>query len=421
MIIADRTDRSDAMISRLEAELEERNAFIQGTIGGAQDKDRDLTDNEVELIRSAKSRVDSVKNQLDTLYESRSATMGARQRAIDVQRELNRLRTEVDNGPIEYRSSGAYLVDYIAGSNGSRDAMERLTTFTRAAAHQKTSDNLGVVPDPIIGDVINFIDAARPAVTFLGPRDMPSATWYRPRVTQSTTVGVQGSAGAAADEKAELLSQKMTITRLTGNAKTYGGYVNVSRQNIDFSSPAMLDVVIQDLSAQYAIQTEAALGTLIQTQANNVELTTAVSPAVPTAADLVAALWTAVANVYAAVKGTGRVVLVVPPSRLGNWGSVFSPVNPTNAQSTGFAAGDFGSGLVGNVSGIPVICSPGYPTVANHYGSVVSSAAIEVYEQRVGALQVTEPSVLGVQVAYAGYFTPLLIETAGVQRIVNLA
>jgi hypothetical protein len=59
--------------------------------------------------------------------------------------------------------------------------------------------------------------------------------------------------------------------------------------------------------------------------------------------------------------------------------------------------------------------------VANHYGSVVSTAAIEVYEQRVGALQVTEPSVLGVQVAYAGYFTPMLIETAGVQRIVNLA
>ena len=68
-----------------------------------------------------------------------------------------------------------------------------------------------------------------------------------------------------------------------------------------------------------------------------------------------------------------------------------------------------------------MICSPGYPTVANHYGSLVSTAAIEVYEQRVGALQVTEPSVLGVQVAYAGYFTPMLIETAGVQRIVNLA
>jgi hypothetical protein len=75
---------------------------------------------------------------------------------------------------------------------------------------------------------------------------------------------------------------------------------------------------------------------------------------------------------------------------------------------------------MGSISGIPVICSPSYPVVTNHFGAVISTAAVEVYEQRVGALQVTEPSVLGVQVAYAGYFTPMLIETAGVQRIVNL-
>ena len=35
---------------------------------------------------------------------------------------------------------------------------------------------------------------------------------------------------------------------------------------------------------------------------------------------------------------------------------------------------------------------------------VLSTAAAEVYEDRIGALQVVEPSVLGVQVAYAGYF-----------------
>jgi hypothetical protein len=43
-----------------------------------------------------------------------------------------------------------------------------------------------------------------------------------------------------------------------------------------------------------------------------------------------------------------------------------------------------------------------------------STAAIEAYEQRVGALQAIEPSVLGTQVAYAGYFTPLTIEDGGI-------
>lgn len=416
---ADLRDPTDAMIARLEAELEERNAFNNGLIGAAQDAGRDLTDNDSELIRTSKGRIDNINTQLDTLRETRSTTIAARERARDLSKEMAKLRREVDSGPVEYRSTGEYLVDYIAGSIGSREAMERLNLYTRAAAHQKTSDNLGVVPDPITGPLINFIDASRPAVNWLGPQNLPSATWYRPKVTQRTLVGAQGSAGAAADEKAELVSQKMTITRLTGNAVTYGGYVNVSRQDIDFAQPSMLDVVVNDLAQQYAIQTEAVLGTLIQSQANNVEVAGAAGS--ETAAALAAALWTAAAAVYTAVKGAGRVALIVPPSRLGLWGQLFAPINPQNAQSTGFQAGDFGTGIIGNISGIPVICSPGYPTVANHLGSVVSSAAVEVYEQRVGALQVTEPSVLGVQVAYAGYFTPMLIETAGVQRIVNLA
>ena len=100
----------------------------------------------------------------------------------------------------------------------------------------------------------------------------------------------------------------MTITRLTGNAVTYGGYVNVSRQNIDFSSPSMMDAIINDLAAQYAIQTEAALGTQIQAIANNVELAPVAVGNTPSAAELVAGLWTAAGTIYNAVKGQGQAV-----------------------------------------------------------------------------------------------------------------
>jgi HK97 family phage major capsid protein len=413
----DRTDRSDAMIARLEAELEERNAFIQGTIGGAQDKDRDLSENEVELIRSAKSRVDNVKSQLDTLYDSRQATLGARERAIQVQREMNLLRRQQDNGPVTYESAGAYLFDTYSATLGNRDASERLDVFHRAAAHQKTSDNLGVVPDPIVGQVVNFIDAARPLVSFDGPLPLPAATWYRPKVTQHTTVGKQGSAGAAADEKSELVSQKMTITRVTGNAVTYGGYVNVSRQNMDLSAQ-VFDIVVNDLAAQYAIQTEAALGTVLAASANTIEIAGTGSAAF-TQANLTAALWTGAANLYTATKGAGRICLGVAPDQIGNWGSVFNPVNPQNAQSTGFSASGFGQGILGYVSGIPVIVSAGLP--AGTIGVLFSTAAVECYEQRVGQLQVVEPSVLGVQVAYAGYFTPMVVESAGIQKLINAA
>jgi HK97 family phage major capsid protein len=412
---------NDAMIRRLESELEERNAFVQGTIANAQDGERDLNDTEKTSLAEARNRMGSIKDQLVELEATADIARDVAQRAKQLDHEITKARRSGDGDPIEYRSSGHYLTDYIAGATGSKSAMERLEVYTRAAAHQKTSDNLGVIPDPIMGEVLNFIDAARPIVGLLGPRDMPSATWYRPKVTQHVTVGVQGSAGAAADEKAELSSQKMTITRLTGNAVTYGGYVNVSRQNIDFSSPQMFDAIVNDLAAQYAIQTEAALGVALIAGTNNVELTTA-SGGTPTAAELTTALWTAVGNVYAATKGQGRVVMVVQPAKLGNWGSLFAPVNPQNAQSTGFNAADFGQGLIGAVSGIPVYVSSGLVSApATTFGIVMSTAAVEVYEQRVGALQVTEPSVLGVQVAYAGYFTPMTVEAGGVQEIVNLA
>ncbi|MQB01868.1 MAG: phage major capsid protein [Actinobacteria bacterium] len=401
-------ERSDAMITRLESELEERNAFIQGTIAAAQDADRDLSDNETELIVSARSRVDAVQSQLDTLHDTRTSMTKARERAQQVQRELSRMRNEVDNGPVEYRSAGAYALDMYRSALGHRDASERLEVFHRAADHQKTGDSEGVIPDPVIGEVINFIDAARPIVGAFGPRPMPSATWHRPRVTQHASVAAQGTAGGAGDEKLELVSQKMTISRLTAEAVTYGGYVNVSRQSIDFSQPQVLDLIINDLAAQYAIETEAATAAALATTG-----TTAVGygTGTPTPEVVAAALWEAAAVAYTAVRGQGRLVLAVAPDVLGTFGPLFAPVNPQNAQGSGFSAGQFGQGGMGGISGISTVMSSG---LASGEAFVFSTAALEVYEQRVGSLQVVEPSVLGVQVAYAGYFTPLTIEDGGI-------
>jgi hypothetical protein len=348
-----------------------------------------------------------------------SAT-GARDKIRVISEEIQTMRRNVDQGAIEYRSAGAYILDVYAAGIGDRPAKERLDLFLRTAAHQKTADNLGIIPDPIIGPVLNFIDAARPLVTFDGPQNLPSATFYRPKVTQHTTVAKQGSAGAAADEKAELSSQKMLITRLTGTAITYGGYVNVSRQNLDFSNPQAMDAVINDLAAQYAIATEAAFGAALIASANTIELAPVATGTNPSATEATAALWAAVAAVYTAVKGQGRVALAVSPGKLSAWASLFAPVNPTNAQSTGFNAGDFGQGVIGQISGIPVIMSAGIAGAATDFGVVFSTAAIEAYEQRIGSLQAVEPSVLGVQVAYAGYFTPLVVETGGIQRITNV-
>lgn len=402
-------NHSDAMVSRLEKEIEERNSFIEGTVANAQDAERDLTDNETELISEARKRIEAAENQLETLDAARDSARKARSRAADLQKAMAEMRHEVDSGPVEYRSAGDYALDAYKSALGDREASQRLEFFHRAADHQKTSDNLGVIPDPIVGGVVNFIDAARPMVQAVGPQPLPSNTWHRPKVTQNTSVAVQGAAGAAGDEKAELVSQKMTISRLSANAVTYGGYVNVSRQNIDFSNGQIMNIIINDLAAQYAIQTEAAFGTeLDASTATAVGYGTAGNE---TAATVRGALWAAVADIYAVTKGQGRLVLAVAPDRLETFGPLFPPIFGVTEDGEGLRAGNFGSGGVGGISGIQTVMSAG---LATGKAFLFSTAAIEAFEQRVGTLQVTEPSVMGVQVAYAGYFTPLTIDDGGI-------
>jgi hypothetical protein len=47
---------------------------------------------------------------------------------------------------------------------------------------------------------------------------------------------------------------------------------------------------------------------------------------------------------------------------------------------------------------------------------VTARSNVELYEQRIGTLSVTEPSVLGMQVAYAGYFSAYIPKLAGVVK-----
>lgn len=394
---------SDAQIARLEKEIEERNAFIEGTTANAQDAERDLTANEMELITEARKRIEVVEEQLEVLDSARETQQRARKRADDLQRAMAEMRVEVDKGKVEYRSAGEWLRDVYHSERGDRDARLRLEMATRAADHIKTSDVAGVIPEPIVGDLINFIDATRPIVNALGTSPITSATWLRPVVSQHTAVAAQGAAGAAADEKSELTSQKMTITDLTGTAVTYGGYVNVSRQTIDFGPGS--DFVVEDLAAQYAILTEGVVADELAATA-----TTAVGYGTAgneTAESVAAAIWEAVGTVYDVTKGRGRLLLAVAPDTLGVFGPLFAPVSPRDSQSPGFNAGDFGQGMMGNISGVDVVMSAG---LDSGEAFLFSTAAIELFEQRVGSLSVQEPSVLGMQVAYAGYFDALTID-----------
>jgi HK97 family phage major capsid protein len=394
---------TEQLLTRLAGEIEEKQKFIDGVVEAAEKDGRDLSTQEMEFVTRSRDRMGELHTQLEPLKELQRISDDSR-RSLDDLARITGDRNGDKPTEVKFRSAGEYVLERWRAGIGSREAVERLDLFHRAAAHQTTPDNPGLLPEQILGPVVSFVDAARPLVTALGPRQLPSGSWARPTVTQHTQVGEQTA------EKTELVSRKMIIGKIPVAAVTYGGYVNVSRQNIDWTQPAVMDIVINDLAAQYALETENAAADDFTAAA----AAGPVLPATPTAADVAAAVWTAAGQVYAATKGQGRLVLACSPDMLGLIGPLFAPVNPQNAQSTGFQAGQFGQGAMGAISGIAVVVSAGL-----NAGTilVLSTAAAEVYEDRIGSLQVVEPSVLGVQVAYAGYFADIVIAAAGIVKI----
>jgi HK97 family phage major capsid protein len=393
------------MVSRLQAEIEERSGFQNQLIEGAQSAGRDLNAQEMELYQRAADRITACADQLGPLQDGVRIATESAARSREIAQAYQSARDTREQVTVEYRSAGEYIVDRWQAGAGLQEARTRMAIYERAAAHQTTADNLGLIPNPIVAPVINFIDQARPIVNALGPKAVPGGQFNRPRITQHTDVAAQTA------EKTELVSRKMLITSLPVSMETYGGYVNVSRQNIDWSVPQIMDIVVADLAGQYAIETEQVTATALEGAASSQVPSL---PAAPTADEVSAAIWAAAGTAYAATSGAGSLLLAVAPDMMGAIGPLFPPVNATNSQSSGFTAGAFGSGPQGSISGIAVVMS-----AALSAGTVlmINTACAEVYEQRIGTLSVTEPSVLGVQVAYAGYFAPLIVHSAGIIRL----
>lgn len=392
------------MIARLERELDERTTFVDGLIGDAEVKQRDLTPQEMELIGSARTRVGELEAQLDPLRDTARIARDSRARAARLSDQIQLARNGVHVGDVHYRSAGEYIADVYTSSMGGDEARTRLEVFQRAAAHQTTADNPGLLPESIVEPVLNLVDNSRPLVTAIGPTDLGTGSWAYAKVTQHTLVGTQSA------EKAELPSRKMTITKTSITAPTMGGYVNVSKQDISRTSPQILDMVIDDLASEYAIETEEAAAAALLAGAT---AGTALD-ATPTAAEVAAALWAAAATAYSNVRGGGRLLLAVAPSDMALFGPIFAPVNPSNGFSTGFNAGEFGSGVMGAISGIAVIMTP---ALAGGQALVINTRGVRLYEMRYGALQVNEPSVWGVQVGYAGDFQTVIMQTGSIVSI----
>jgi HK97 family phage major capsid protein len=398
----------NAVLQILLSQRDEQIAVMDQVLNQVAERDsQDLVPAERELLDRARGRITELDAQIEPLeaYDKLAAAHTAGGPTPRDRVPAQPRRADNDSAP-EYRSAGAYLVDLLRArgimDRGQVDTAAAGRIQARVVADQKTTDTTGILPTPIVGGVVNLIDANRPLITSLGGAralaGIPGSTFTRPKITQHSLVGVQ------AGEKTQLPSQKMTIAPVSFTKATYGGTVDISRQDIDWTAPAAWDILVRDLANVYAFQTETAVAAAFKTAATHA----AVVVATNTLADWTKALYLAAADSYAnAFMMPDRIWCSLDVwAALGALVDVGRVVFPADAAVGGDSAapGDAGGSSLasfrGDILGLPRIVVPTFPAGTCIVGP---SALYEVYEEVIGLLSVIEPSILGVQVAYGGY------------------
>jgi HK97 family phage major capsid protein len=396
----------NAVLERLREQRAEQLASMDAVL--SQVEGRDLVDAERSLLEAARQRIAEIDAQIEpleafeTLRAQHVERTGDLPRPGDIPAQPRRMDGPTRDFP--YPTPGAYLADMCraagclpGGQYGEPDtqAAQRVGQ-ARAVANQTTSDTPGILPTPIVGTVVSLIDSNRPLVSSLGGAkplgNIPGTSFTRPKIATHVLVGAQTA------EKTQLPSRQMTINSIPFTKTTRGGTVNISRQDIDWTSPAAWDILVKDLADVYAIDSETTIATAFGTAATGAP----VAVAGDLLADWSTALYTAAAQSYSAgLRMPDRIWCSLDVwAALGSLVDVARIVMPRDGNNDTAAGSSSLANFGGDVLGLPRIV---VPTLAAGTCIVGPSSLYEAYEEVIGLLSVVEPSILGVEVAYGGY------------------
>jgi HK97 family phage major capsid protein len=392
---------ANAVLERLRAQRAEQIAVMDRVLEQVGDE-RDLVDAEQNLLVAARERIKEIDAQIAPLEEYEAISAAHRETQATLPRPAAPAPRQLavnERAPV-YATPGAFVVDYLRAhgimDRGVRDD-QAYARVTRAVSDQTTADTPGILPTMIVGGVVNLIDANRPLITSLGGAralgGIPGLTFSRPKVTQHTLVGPQPG------EKQQLPSRQMKIDPVTFTKGTYGGTVDISRQDIDWTSPAAWDILVRDLADQYAIETETVVAAAFKTGATG----TAQTVATDDLKGWVAALYQAAAASYqAGQRMPDRIWCSLDVwAELGSLVDVARVILPQDRVSEMGAPGTSTlASFAGDVLGLPRIVVPTFPAGTLIVGN---SQLFEAYEEVIGLLSVIQPSILGVEVAFGGY------------------
>ena len=262
----------------------------------------------------------------------------------------------------------------------------------------------GLLPEPFLDGVWDTQYAQRPLCDAVGVRTMPAGgeTFYRRYVSGHTSAAAQAAEGDA------LASSAYNVAKLQIDKKLYGGYVNVSAQSADFSDPALVQQILNDMVRQYSRATDAALATKIS--ADSVTAGTVFTAGTTNGDEILAALYDGAKQMFES-EGVMPTHLFVSPDNWAGFGKAVTPggdwvfpfLNPSNA------AGQMGgiTTFAGNPLGIALVVSANFSSEAY----LAYAPAIEVYEDRtnLGGVRVDNPSTATTTLGVWGYFSPAVI------------
>ena len=296
--------------------------------------------------------------------------------------------------------------------------LSKQSALQAAAGDVLTTDTPGLLPVPVLGPVFDDLNYIRPVVAAVGARAMPdggqSKTWIRPTWSTHTSVAAQ------ANELDSVSSTTPVIASNVVSKTTLSGAVQFSLQDIDFTSPAALEIILRDLAGQYMLASDNVAADAITAGATASGATWTVTANDPST--LISALYTSAYNILLATNFLPVHIFVAPNV----WQALGAQLDADDRPVFPYvgAAGLMGVNAMGsaNITVANTFNPFGLNLVADRNFAagtmvVARGQAIEFYEQVRGILSVEVPETLGRKFSYYGYVSTFIADSTQVQSI----
>ena len=302
-------------------------------------------------------------------------------------------------------------------SDAFKQAQRRTQSALQAAAGDiVTGDTPGLLNIPVLGPLFQDLNFVRPVVSAFGARAMPSTTsrqFVRPTITTHTSAAVQSNQLDAVS------ATTMVIAANTVTKSTVAGQVTLSIQDIDFTDPSALQLVLNDLAGEVLIKTDdIAADALVagKTASGSTWTVTADNPT-----SLINSLYDA-AREIAEDSNFFPTHLCVSPDV---WEKLGSQLDGSKRPVLGYTTnGVLGQNALGRVGGL------GYNmmdvmglslVVDNNFASgtmlVVYAPGFEIYESGASLQSFENPSTLGRTLSIHQYFATFVAKSSFIQSI----